>query len=79
MFYVNFSEEKCNFGKKKVGDNEGLLSRSGNTRFSGGSIDGVKKKYGEICQVSSQWWAMVSLPILTFLYFFLKQCLLVNI
>ena len=46
---VNFSEEKCNFGKQKVGDNEGLLSWSGNTRFSGGSIDGVKKKYGEIC------------------------------
>ena len=26
MFKVNFSEEKCNFGKKKVGNNEGLLS-----------------------------------------------------
>ena len=26
MFSVNFSEEKSNFGKKKVGNNEGLLS-----------------------------------------------------
>ena len=37
-------KKKCNFVKKKVRNNEGLLSWSGNTRFNGECIDGVKQK-----------------------------------
>ena len=48
--------------KKKVGNNEGLLSWSGNTRFSGGIIDGVKKLiWGDFLSFQS----MVGYGILT--------------
>ena len=41
---------------KKVGNNEGLLSWSGNTRFSGGSIDGVKKIWGDFPANDGLWY-----------------------